>query len=222
MQDINARSGSPITSLTSDQVEGHLFIAGFGDGAMRLYDQREKPQTAMVRVWKEHRSWLTNVHLQRGGQRELVSACRSGEVKLWDIRWEKSIRTIRATRDTLRTLSVHEHAPVFAVGTDRHAVRVFSMMESPNTPASGLAAPPLSTGGPNAASAAASAAPGGASTVVGGRLLSSFEPYSSFLHQSRGAPISCTAFHPHRMMVAGAALGDSHVNIYACRKSPDV
>jgi regulator-associated protein of mTOR len=212
-------------------VEGHLFIAGFGDGAMRLYDQREKPQTAMVRVWKEHRSWLTNVHLQRGGQRELVSACRSGEVKLWDLRWDKSIRTIRATRDTLRTLSVHEHAPVFAVGTDRHAVKVFSMMETPSTtPLSGLAAAPLptsfSTGGPNATSAASSAAPGNVagstSTAVGGRLLSSFEPYSSFLHQTRGAPISCTAFHPHRMMVAGAALGDAHVNIYACRKSPDV
>ena len=67
-----------------------------------------------IKVWKEHRQWVTNVHLQRGGQRELVSGCRSGEVKLWDMRWDKSIKTVKATKDTLRTLSVHEHAPVFA------------------------------------------------------------------------------------------------------------
>jgi WD40 repeat protein len=100
--------------LTSDQVEGDVFVAGFGDGAIRVYDQRQKPATAMVKVWKEHKQWITNVHLQRGGQRELVSGCRSGEVKLWDIRMDKSVKTIVATTDHLRTLSVHEHAPVFA------------------------------------------------------------------------------------------------------------
>ena len=196
----------------------------------------------MVRVWKEHRSWLTNVHLQRGGQRELVSACRNGEVKLWDLRWERSIRTIRVTKDTLRTLSVHEHAPVFAVGTDRHCVRVFSMMdlESGNptatgmgalatpTPSSSIVASPPATAITNAAvaggavNATASNLPAGGSLSSGAHLLSSFEPYSSFLHQSRGSPIAATAFHPHRMMIAGAALGDTHVNIYACRKGGDV
>jgi len=100
--------------LTSDQVEGDVFVAGFGDGAIRVYDQRQKPATAMVKVWKEHRQWVTNVHLQRGGQRELVSGCRSGEVKLWDIRMDQSVKTIQATTDHLRTLSVHEHAPIFA------------------------------------------------------------------------------------------------------------
>ncbi|PVI06467.1 hypothetical protein DM02DRAFT_582168 [Periconia macrospinosa] len=125
--DIPARSGSCITSLTSDQVEGNIFIAGFGDGAVRVYDQRQKPATAMVKVWKEHRQWITNVHLQRGGQRELVSGCRDGEVKLWDIRMDKSVKTIKATSDNLRTLSVHEHAPVLAVGTQRHQVKLFNI-----------------------------------------------------------------------------------------------
>lgn len=125
--DIPARSGSCITSLTSDQVEGDVFVAGFGDGAVRVYDQRERPQTAMVRVFKEHRKWVTNVHLQRGGQRELVSGCTNGEIKLWDIRMDKSVKTIRATKDIMRTLSVHEHAPVFATGTDRRHIKVFNL-----------------------------------------------------------------------------------------------
>jgi regulatory associated protein of mTOR len=232
--DINARSGSPITSLTSDQVEGHLFIAGFGDGALRLYDQREKPQSAMVRVWKEHKSWLANVHLQRGGQRELVSACRNGEVKLWDLRWNSSIKTIRATNDSLRTLSVHEHAPVFAVGTNRHHVKIFSMMENmlSTTAATNTSTTTVGTSvvPPDRLNSFATPTRAGQdapikaanSSTSAGVMLSSFEPYSSFLHQSRGSPIAATAFHPHRMMIAGTALGDTHINIFACRKSSDI
>ena len=207
-QDINARSGSPITSLTSDQVEGNLFAAGFGDGALRLYDQREKPQNALVRVWKEHKAWLTNVHLQRGGQRELVTASRDGYVKLWDLRWDRSIRTLQAApptagggatglaglavgthstvhptaaqppREGLRVLAVHEHAPVLAVGTEGRAVRIFRTSGVP---------------------------------------LSSFEPsVARFIGAASG--VSCVAFHPHRMIVAAAAVGDSHVNLFACGK----
>jgi len=52
--------------------------------------------------------------MQRGGFRELISGSRNGEVMLWDIRREGPVREIRAMGDTLRTLSVHEHAPVFA------------------------------------------------------------------------------------------------------------
>lgn len=115
--DIPARSGSCVTSLTSDQVEGNIFVAGFGDGAVRMYDSRNRPAESMVRVWKEHKSWIVGCHLQRGGMRELVSAERGGTVRLWDIRSEKSVGVVKGKGDstgTTRTLSVHEHAPVFA------------------------------------------------------------------------------------------------------------
>ncbi|KAI9373252.1 raptor N-terminal caspase like domain-containing protein [Aspergillus egyptiacus] len=118
--DIPARSGSCITSLTSDQVAGNIFVAGFGDGAVRVFDQRLKPTASMVKVWREHKQWVTNVHMQRGGLRELVSGSRNGEIKLWDLRLAQPISTIYATRDTLRTLSVHEHAPVFMVYVPLH------------------------------------------------------------------------------------------------------
>jgi regulator-associated protein of mTOR len=69
----------------------------------------------MVKVWREHKQWITNVHMQRGGLRELISGSRNGEVKLWDLRMDNALSTIFTTKDTLRTLSVHEHAPVFSV-----------------------------------------------------------------------------------------------------------
>lgn len=118
LADIPARSGSNVTCLTSDQVEGNVFVAGFGDGAMRVYDMRNRPNESLVKVWKEHRGWVVGAHMQRGGMRELISAERGGAVRLWDIRMDKSVAVVKGKGEggvgTLRSLSVHEHAPVFA------------------------------------------------------------------------------------------------------------
>lgn len=136
---------------------------------------------AMVKVWREHKQWITNVHMQRGGVRELISGSRNGEIRLWDLRMDApvgSIKALSSTRDTLRTLSVHEHAPIFAIGSDRHDVKTFN---------------------------------------VNGAFLSSFEPYSSWaLNTNRHTPIAATAYHPHRMLLACAALNDNHVNLLTC------
>lgn len=117
MVDINARSGSCITSLTSDQMTGNTFVAGFGDGAVRVFDTRNPPGQEMVKRWKDDtdRDWIETVHMQRGGRRELLSSSRNGKVKLWDIRLDAPLRTISATKERLRTTSVHEHLPVFAM-----------------------------------------------------------------------------------------------------------
>ncbi|KAK4219049.1 WD repeat-containing protein mip1 [Rhypophila decipiens] len=124
--EIPARSGSCVTSLTSDQMSGNIFVAGFGDGAIRVFDSRNKPQQAMVLKWKdESRQWVRSVHMQRGGQRELLSASRNGKVRFWDIRMDQPLKSFQTTRDVLRTASVHEHLPVFAVGTGAHLVKVF-------------------------------------------------------------------------------------------------
>lgn len=49
-----------------------------------------------------------------------------------------------------------------------------------------------------------------------GQELSRVEPYSSFLNQARQIPISATAFHPHRMMLAASARTDNHINLFTC------
>ncbi|KAI1181132.1 raptor N-terminal caspase like domain-containing protein [Nemania sp. FL0916] len=126
--DIPARSGSCVTSLTSDQMTGNIFVAGFGDGAVRVFDTRLRPQDSMVKKWKDKSDmqWIRNVHMQRGGQRELLSASRNGKVKLWDIRMDNPLRVIHASSKHLRTASTHEHLPVFSVGTSAHNVKVFN------------------------------------------------------------------------------------------------
>ena len=187
--DIPARSSSCVTSLTSDQVAGNVFIAGFGDGVIRVFDQREDPRKAMVKAWREHRQWITNIHMQRGGVRELISASRNGEVKLWDLRHDKSVISLNVTgssrndvekQPTLRSLSVHEHAPVFAVGMDKHEVRSFNIRGE----SLGVFEPLQGRGG-------------GLASVVGGR---------------KNA-IVATAYHPHKMLLACAGLGDGHVSL---------
>lgn len=92
-------------------------MAGFGDGAVRVFDIRMRPQESMVRKWKDDsdRQWIKGVHMQRGGQRELLSASRNGKVKVWDIRMDRALHSFQTTNDTLRTASTHEHLPVFAV-----------------------------------------------------------------------------------------------------------
>ncbi|KAL2129624.1 hypothetical protein VTI74DRAFT_7524 [Chaetomium olivicolor] len=176
--EIPARSGSCVTALTSDQMTGNIFVAGFGDGAIRVFDTRMKPQETMVRKWKDDsRQWVRSVHMQRGGQRELLSASRNGKVHLWDIRMEQPLKTFQTTRNVLRTASTHEHLPVFAVGTSAHLVKILDF---------------------------------------DGHEITRVEPYSSFLQGHKAAPITATAFHPHRMLLGCAARGDHHVSLYAC------
>lgn len=74
LQEIVTRSNSCVTSLTSDQIAGDIMAAAFGDGALRVYDTRLPPRETMVKAWKGyHRSWVKKVHMQRGGNRELLS-----------------------------------------------------------------------------------------------------------------------------------------------------
>ena len=66
----------------------------------------------MVMRWKDHDSWVVNVHMQRGGMRELVSGSATGEVKLWDIRMGAPAASFLGHTKGMRSLSIHEHAPI--------------------------------------------------------------------------------------------------------------
>lgn len=129
--DIPARSSLSITSLTSDQVTGNVFVAGFDDGSLRVYDRRLDSRESMVKTWQtrtQNRSGpgssIRNVHMQRGGFRELVSGSVNGTVSLWDIRLNDPVLTYSNTEKSIRCIDVHEHAPIITTGSK--AVNIWS------------------------------------------------------------------------------------------------
>ncbi|EMR10687.1 hypothetical protein PNEG_00838 [Pneumocystis murina B123] len=126
LNNISTKSRNCITSITSDEVDGNIFVASFGDGTIRIYDQRNSPRDAIVRIWKEHKTWIPTISMQKCGNRELVSGSISGDVKLWDIRLDNSIRTINTHSDGLRSLSVHEHIPCIATGSTNSDLKVWN------------------------------------------------------------------------------------------------
>lgn len=103
-----------------------------------MYDRRLPQRDNMVRRYTGvHDAWVQNVHMQRGGNRELATAeCVSrlftpslawsrltrfgarrslgGQVCLWDIRLTEPIQTLQAHQGGLTQMTVHEHAPIFA------------------------------------------------------------------------------------------------------------
>jgi regulator-associated protein of mTOR len=180
-------------------VAGNIFVAGFGDGAVRVYDRRLPPRESMVKVWKDHKSWIVKVHMQRGGMRELVSGSATGEVKLWDIRMDSPIRKFSAHSKGMRNMGVHEHAPVIATyefpflhqplvqllmycsGSTYHDVKLWNMNAFDFTD-------PLTT----------------------------VKPHTNFLQQNRPSPVTGLAFHPHRMMLACSGAGDNHISLFCC------
>ncbi|KAI7823862.1 raptor N-terminal caspase like domain-containing protein [Gamsiella multidivaricata] len=126
ISDIPTRSGAPVTSITSDQVSGSIFVVGFGDGAVRVYDRRKPQHDAMVMTWKKHKSWIQNVRMQRGGFRELVSGSVDGTIKVWDVRYQEALCTIVA-RDPISALDLHHHAPVIASGSPTQYIKVWNV-----------------------------------------------------------------------------------------------
>jgi regulator-associated protein of mTOR len=130
--DIATRVNSSVTSITSDQTAGDIFIASFDDGVIRVYDRRRPLIESCVMAWTEHKSRVIDVHMQRGGNRELVSGSAQGVIKLWDIRSSKSLRTIEAhSTAPMTSLVVHDSAPVVASGSENHYIKLWNMNGAP-------------------------------------------------------------------------------------------
>lgn len=186
--DIPARSSSSITALTSDQVAGNLFIGGFDDGSIRVYDRRLDPRESLVKTWKREsnggqynvanssNSSIRNVHMQRGGFRELVSGSVDGQVNLWDVRLNEPVLSFNNKEKSLRCLDVHEHAPIITTGSK--SVNIW--------------------------------------TTAGDLLSTLRNPNESYLSNRTSTYLSSTVFHPHRMAIATNYNQDSHVNIHRC------
>ncbi|ETV91087.1 hypothetical protein, variant 1 [Aphanomyces invadans] len=162
-----------VTSLHSDDVMGCM-AAGFGDGTVRLFDVRGAKSPMVL---KEHSSWIVGTHLYRS-KHELLSGSVSGDVKLWDLRYQKaSVKTFEAHRSPMTALAVHDFAPLYATGSHNQFIKVFRQ---------------------------------------DGEQLALIRYHEGFLGERIG-PVSCLAFHPHRLLLAAGAT-DSLIAIYSSDK----
>ncbi|GAA6035794.1 hypothetical protein JCM8097_005706 [Rhodosporidiobolus ruineniae] len=148
-EDLPTYANAPLTSITCDQVAGNILVAGFADGGVKVYDRRlpyyrrsrrgaaatlgggddeDNEPVNPICQYRAHRAWVQNVHMQRGGNRELATADLSGQVCLWDIRLDKQpIKTIQAHEGGLTQMTVHEHAPIFATSSAYNVVKLWNM-----------------------------------------------------------------------------------------------
>lgn len=111
------QTDSCITSMASEeqQTGGTTVVAGFGDGSLRVFDLRSRPEYAVRATMKEHTSWIVQTHIYSHARHELLTGSVSGELKFWDLRYSKtSVRSLEAHRSPMTALAVHDYAPVFA------------------------------------------------------------------------------------------------------------
>ncbi|CAG8437461.1 2822_t:CDS:2 [Diversispora eburnea] len=121
-----------ITHITSDS--GDIIVAGFADGAIRMYDRRIQPRDSMIATSKEHRNIITNVVWQKGASRELVSGSKSGEIKIWDIRQNRSKYTItnEATVSEMNAMDLHHGADIVAGVYSNQLIKVWNTASGVN------------------------------------------------------------------------------------------
>jgi regulator-associated protein of mTOR len=113
--DLETKAQCSVTSLTSEPEAAEIFVAGFADGSIKVFDRRMPAPTSIVQTYNDHQSWVQNVHWQRHSTRELLSGCIDGDIRLWDIRQPtSSVSSWMPHPGGLAGLVVHDQVPVFA------------------------------------------------------------------------------------------------------------
>nr|CCA15283.1 predicted protein putative [Albugo laibachii Nc14] len=168
---------SCITSMSTDESVSDIVVAGFGDGKLRLFDPRCRPEVAIRMTMQEHTSWVVQTHLYKS-RYEMLSGSVSGELKFWDLRHPRnSTKFLETHRSTMTALAVHDYVPIFASGSHNQFIKVFR---------------------------------------CDGEQLALIRYHEGFLGERIG-PVSCLAFHPHRLYLAAGAT-DSVIAIYSGEK----
>lgn len=68
------QAGANLTAIASDEPDGNVYVTGFGDGVVRLFDKRsDAGATATIQIWRKHHTWIQSVHIQRSGLKEIIT-----------------------------------------------------------------------------------------------------------------------------------------------------
>ncbi|EIW63818.1 ubiquitin-binding TORC1 subunit KOG1 [Trametes versicolor FP-101664 SS1] len=149
MMDLDTNAESPVTALMSDTGSAPTFLAGFADGAVKIFDRRHEE---VVRSYHQHPSWVQNVKWHPTLSGQFLSGSMDGEVKLWDLRGGDSpVQTWDLFPQGLSAFDVHEQTEVFAATsslmvsnwrTQRTEVQSLATKRALGSLTTGLAIPP--------------------------------------------------------------------------------
>jgi len=129
VQDLPTQATSAVTCIMADKNDGRVIISGCADGSLRVFDRRAAAvRFQLASSFQEHKGWVVNVAMQPLQDHQIISTASSGDIKFWDLRNPKSsTHTIIAhPQPVVTTASVHNYAPIIAVGSQDQRVRVLS------------------------------------------------------------------------------------------------
>lgn len=67
-------SGSPVTTIASENHHPSLLVTGFGDGSIKVFDKRLREDKAVVHEYIRHASWVENARWSPTHDRQFLSA----------------------------------------------------------------------------------------------------------------------------------------------------
>lgn len=74
MKDLDTNTSSPVTTIAADSGSSSLFIAGFGNGDVKVFDRRMEEEDAIVQSWSIHDSWVQSVRCHPTDSGQFLSA----------------------------------------------------------------------------------------------------------------------------------------------------
>ena len=120
-------SAAAATCISSAWPGTHILAVGTVSGAVHILDTRSR--SGVVRTFREHAPhYVVGIAQARTGScYAIVSGSVAGDVCYWDLRVERSLRSVLShPRGAMTCLAAHDFAPLIATGSLRQQVRVLS------------------------------------------------------------------------------------------------
>jgi hypothetical protein len=101
-------------------------FAGFADGSIAVFDERVNTNGGRVHFSHTHSNWVSHCYL-RADVPEVVIGSVRGAVKFWDLRTQRTYKTLEVQKSALTALAVHPCAPIMATGSHAQFIKILTL-----------------------------------------------------------------------------------------------
>ncbi|CAM6060131.1 unnamed protein product [Sphagnum tenellum] len=124
---IPLHSESGVSALAASQLHGAHFLAGCGDGSVRVFDIRSRRDMLVCAV-KPHAERVVGLDFLPGPDHfKMISASPAGDLKFLDLRNNsRPYLEVYTNKRHLTSIAVHRHAPLIVTGSSKQSIETFS------------------------------------------------------------------------------------------------